>query len=214
MKQLFPKISANTLTFITVEQMIEVDRLMIEEFKISLVQMMENASRNLANLGRILYPKANNFIILAGKGSNGGGGLGAARRLHNWGYSTKVVLASKEGILKEVTKRQLSILKKLNVEITSDFPEIMKKKSSEIIIIDALLGYSLKGNPRGKYAKLITQANESNLPIISLDIPSGIEGTKGRIMDPVVRADATLTLALPKTAFLNKKIIVLFSSFM
>jgi NAD(P)H-hydrate epimerase len=206
MSQQFPAIPVAALPFITVEQMIEVDRLMIEKYEISLIQMMENASRNLANLSRILYPEAVNFIILAGKGSNGGGGLGAARRLHNWGFTTEIVLASKEDSLRCVTKKQLAILKKLNVEITSDFPINNKENLANTIIIDALLGYSLKGNPKGNYAKLIAAANESNLPIISLDIPSGIEGTKGMIYDPVIKANATLTLALPKTAFQFKKI--------
>ncbi|MBY8993614.1 MAG: NAD(P)H-hydrate epimerase [Candidatus Heimdallarchaeota archaeon] len=186
--------------------MIEVDRLMIEEYKISLIQMMENASYTLANLSRILYPKAKSFVIMVGKGNNGGGGLGAARRLHNWGYSSKVILASEENSLKDVPKRQLTILKNIDMEITSaDVLEEIDLASSETVIIDALLGYSLKGNPRGNYAKLINSANESNLPIISLDIPSGIEGTKGIIYEPAIHAAATLTLALPKTAFLNKK---------
>ncbi|NPE09461.1 MAG: NAD(P)H-hydrate epimerase [Asgard group archaeon] len=202
----YPIIPADTIPFITVEQMIEVDRLMIEEYRISLIQMMENASYNLANLTRILYPKAKSFLILAGKGNNGGGGLGAARRLHNWGYSTKVILASKENSLKDAPKKQLTILKNIDIEITSaDVLEEIDSSLSETIIIDALLGYSLKGNPRGNYAKLINCANESNLPIISLDIPSGIEGTKGTIYEPVISASATLTLALPKTAFLNRK---------
>lgn len=77
----------------------------------------------------------------------------------------------------------------------------------EGLIIDALLGYNLKGNPRGNYAKLINEANDSKLPIISLDIPSGIEGTKGLILKPAIMADVTMTLALPKTAFQNLQII-------
>jgi NAD(P)H-hydrate epimerase len=206
MKHQFPIFPANYLPFVTVEQMIDVDRLMIEKYEVSLIQMMENASYNLANLSRILYPKAKSFAILAGKGNNSGGGLGAARRLHNWGYSTKVILASEENSLKDAPKRQLTILKNMDMEITfTDVLEEIDVASSETIIIDALLGYSLKGNPRGNYAKLINSANDSSLPIISLDIPSGIEGTKGVIYEPAIHADATLTLALPKTAFLNMK---------
>ncbi|HET60384.1 MAG TPA: NAD(P)H-hydrate epimerase, partial [Chloroflexi bacterium] len=67
----------------------EVDRLMIEQFHISLVQMMENAGRNLAALAieRFLdkNPNGKRVVILAGRGGNGGGGLVCARRLHNWG---------------------------------------------------------------------------------------------------------------------------------
>lgn len=206
MKLLFPIFPANSIPFVTVEQMREVDRLMIEEYRISLIQMMENAAHSLANLCRILYPKAEKFIIFAGKGNNGGGGLAAARRLHSWGYDTKVILASEESSLKDVPKKQLSILKNVDIEIAYDSElKGLEHTAIDTVIIDALLGYSLKGNPRGNYANLITTVNKSNLPIISLDIPSGIEGTKGEIYKPAINAKATLTLALPKTAFLNKK---------
>lgn len=188
--------------------MIEVDRLMIEKYKISLIQMMENAAHNLAWLSKTLYPKVKNFIILAGKGSNGGGGLGAARRLHNWGYSVTVLLASEEGSFKAVPAKQLEILRKLDTRILheiKDFDKLISKKLEKTLIIDALLGYSLKGNPRGKYEYLIGKANESDLSIISLDIPSGIEGTEGLVLKPAIKADITMTLALPKSAFLNSK---------
>ncbi|MCK5045847.1 MAG: NAD(P)H-hydrate epimerase [Candidatus Heimdallarchaeota archaeon] len=207
MDQHYPIIPANSIPFITVEQMIEVDRLMMEEYQISLVQMMENAAYNLALLSKTLYPEVENFIILAGKGNNGGGGLGAARRLHNWGFSVTVLLASEEESLKAVPAKQLEILKKLKIRILhkkDDFDKLLSKKSDRSLIIDALLGYSLKGNPRGNYEYLINKANESDLPIISLDIPSGIEGTEGLLLKPAIKANITVTLALPKTAFLNK----------
>ena len=206
MVQNYPIIPSNSIPFITVEQMIEVDRLMIEEYKISLIQMMENASHNLAQLSKTLYPKVKNFIIMAGKGSNGGGGLGAARRLHNWGFTVIVLLASEEASFKEVPAKQLEILKKLNIRIyyvEDDFEEIFKQQEEKTLIIDALLGYSLKGNPQGKYAYLVNKANSSNIPVISLDIPSGIGGKEGLVLEPAIKADITLTLALPKTAFLN-----------
>ncbi len=171
MEQHYPIIPASSIPFITVEQMIEVDRLMMEEYQISLEQMMENAAYNLAQLSTTFYPAVENFIILAGKGNNGGGGLGAARRLHNWGFTVIVLLASEETSFKEVPAKQLEILKKLNIRIyyvEDDFEEIFKQQEEKTLIIDALLGYSLKGNPQGKYAYLINKANESDLPIISL----------------------------------------------
>lgn len=209
MEQHYPIIPASSIPFITVEQMIEVDRLMMEEYQISLEQMMENAAYNLAQLSKTFYPEVENFIILAGKGNNGGGGLGAARRLHNWGFTVIVLLASEEASFKEVPAKQLEILKKLNIRIyyvEDDFEEIFKQQEEKTLIIDALLGYSLKGNPQGKYAYLVNKANSSNIPIISLDIPSGIGGKEGLVLEPAIKADITLTLALPKTAFLNKTV--------
>jgi NAD(P)H-hydrate epimerase len=66
------------------------------------------------------------------------------------------------------------------------------------LVIDGLIGYSLKGAPRGITAELIRWANRSMSPVLSLDAPSGLDTTTGRIFDPVVRAVATMTLALPK----------------
>ena len=73
---------------LTTAQMAEVDRLMIEEYQISLIQMMENAGRNLAELARRQLGGQvadRSVVILSGAGNNGGGGLAAARHLHNWG---------------------------------------------------------------------------------------------------------------------------------
>jgi len=79
--------------YVTTPQMVEVDRAMIEDFKIELIQMMENAGRNLAHLTRIRfldgYPQGRRVIVLAGGGGNGGGALVAARRLHNWGRRSR-----------------------------------------------------------------------------------------------------------------------------
>src|SRR5262249_35191400 len=84
--------------YLTTRQMVEVDRAMIEDFAIELVQMMENAGRNLAHLARFRFldgnPVGRRVIVLAGGGGNGGGALVAARRLHNWGASVEVFWGS------------------------------------------------------------------------------------------------------------------------
>ena len=66
------------------------------------------------------------------------------------------------------------------------------------LIIDGLIGYSLKGAPYGLTAELIDYANNSSAPVLSLDTPSGIDTTSGAIYQPAIKAEATLTLALPK----------------
>ncbi|MHA1556803.1 MAG: NAD(P)H-hydrate epimerase [Candidatus Heimdallarchaeota archaeon] len=178
--------------------MIQVDNLMIQKYHISLLQMMENAAYNLARFCQIIYPNR-----------NGGGGLGAARRLHNWGYKVSVLLAEKTQMLKPIPKIQYDIISNLKIDIYSEIAEqqsFLETLSEKSLIIDALLGYSLKGNPKNNYAKLIQQTNEIELPVVSLDIPSGIEGTIGTIYEPTIVAEKTLTLALPKTAFRVNKI--------
>ena len=70
------------------------------------------------------------------------------------------------------------------------------------LVIDALLGFSLAGPPEGATAGLIAAANEHPAPILAVDLPSGLDATSGEISDPCIRAEATLTLALPKTGLL------------
>lgn len=186
---------------LTTEQMIEVDRLMIEEYGIQLIQMMENAGRCLAIVAvqKFLRKKLNTktVIILAGTGGNGGGALVAARRLHNWGANVSVYLMANEDKMTPIPLKQLQILKNMGVSIQNGEALVTFKKAD--LIIDGLIGYSIKGNPRGMAKNMIDWANrQTNIPILSLDTPSGIDLTTGTIHEPTVKASATLTLALPK----------------
>ncbi|MBN1967580.1 MAG: hypothetical protein JW910_23190, partial [Anaerolineae bacterium] len=84
------------LPWLTAAQMAEVDRAMIEDYRITLVQMMENAGRNLAHLARGCFldgdPRGTAVVVLAGTGGNGGGALVCARRLHNYGAAVRVLI--------------------------------------------------------------------------------------------------------------------------
>ncbi len=67
------------------------------------------------------------------------------------------------------------------------------------VVVDALIGYSLRGAPRGRVADLIHLCNQHAAQVLSLDVPSGLDATTGKAPGQVVRPDRTLTLALPKT---------------
>ena len=190
--------------YISTEQMIEVDRAMIEDFKIELLQMMENAGRNLAHLARARFlggdPRGKRVVILAGTGGNGGGALVAARRLHSWGADVQVYVTRPAADFTPVPAHQLDILQRMQVPIgfAADLPLVHPCD----VILDGVIGYSLKGAPRGSAADLIRWANRQSAPILALDAPSGVDTTTGTAYDPVIRATATMTLALPKQGFL------------
>lgn len=102
----YDEMNSNTqnLPVLTTDQMIEVDRLMVEEWGINLYQMMENAGRNFAELARRQMGeavKSSRVVMLCGNGNNGGGGMTAARHLHNWGARVEVILVGDENHLKE-----------------------------------------------------------------------------------------------------------------
>ena len=192
---------------ITTEQMIEVDRLMIEVYKIELIQMMENAGRCLALTAKRHFFKGEisgkKVIVLAGTGGNGGGAMVAARRLAAWGAKVEVYLTSIEK-LTPVPRHQNEIL--LNMVIMVHEGQTPSDDTEADLILDGIIGYSLKGNPRGVVKDLIEWANSQETPTLSLDTPSGISLTEGEIFEPVIQAEATLTLALPKVGLFREEV--------
>jgi NAD(P)H-hydrate epimerase len=189
---------------VTAAQMREVDRIMVEDFGISVLQMMENAGRALAELTRLRLPALSRrrVLVLAGRGGNGGGGLAAARRLAIWGAEVSVVLARPVSGLAGAAAHQLAPLRAMGVPI-HDPAEAGSLLHRADVVLDALLGYSLDGPPREPEAGLIRAANSHDVPIFALDLPSGLDPDRGMPHDPTIRASCTMTLALPKVGLLR-----------
>lgn len=201
---IYPKISG--LPSVATAQMIEVDRRMIEDIGISLFQMMENAGLQLANVARDLFLDGNlagkRIAVLAGTGGNGGGALVAARRLTNWGAECCIGLGKSPDDLNPVPRKQFDILNNIaDIRLISP----AELGSGFDLILDGLIGYSLNGNPYGKIADYIHNANDVTSPVLSLDVPSGFDGATGTVRSPCIIADATLTLALPKLGMMHGK---------
>ena len=191
-----------TIPALTTTQMVEVDRLMIETYGIQLIQMMENAGRNLAEQGRRMLGgsiSGRRIVVLCGAGNNGGGGMAAARHLHNWGAAVRVVLAGDTAKLKHVPAQQWESRRAMGVAGTAPASE---DAAPPDLIVDAIIGYGLQGDPRGTAAAWIRWASAWSCPVLALDTPSGLDTTTGDAGNPCIRASATLTLALPKTGLL------------
>jgi NAD(P)H-hydrate epimerase len=181
---------------LTEQQMREVDRIMVEDLGIELVQMMENAGRNLAQLALRRFNPAS-VIVMAGPGGNGGGGLAAARHLANRGIAVHVALSRPAEEFAGAPAHQLAILQRMRIPL-------MEGATTDVdLILDALIGYSLQGNPRGRTRDLIDWTNGSGSPVLSLDTPSGLDVTTGEAADPCVAATATMTLAMAKVGLLG-----------
>jgi NAD(P)H-hydrate epimerase len=191
-----------TIPAVSAAQMAEVDRLMIEEYGIQLIQMMENAGLRLAEQARRLLgggTQGRAIVVLCGAGNNGGGGMAAARHLHNWGGAVQVVLAGDRAKLKDAPARQWQILQAMRVPCMTAVADAAPVPD---LIVDALIGYGLHGPAGGAPAGAIRWANARACPVLALDVPSGLDATSGDAGSPAVRASATLTLALPKTGLL------------
>ena len=190
----------DALSFLTTAQMIEVDRLMIEDYGIHLARMMENAGRNLAHLARARFlngdPRGRLVVVLAGTGGNGGGALVCARRLYSYGAQVQVFTTKPVAAFAPVAGQQLGILCRMGVPVSS--VQAIEQAEPPDLVIDGLIGYSLRSEPRGAAATFIHCANTTGAPILALDTPSGVDATTGIAFEPAIRATATMTLALPK----------------
>ncbi len=192
------------VTAITTDQMREVDRIAMDETGPNLFQMMENAGRNLALQAiEVLGSgwKEANIVVLAGLGGNAGGGICAARHLANRQANVRLALSNPDR-LGEVPAFQRKIFHSTSAKEV-EIANLTGKRPD--LIIDAVIGYSLKGAPRGVALELIQWANETGAPILSLDVPSGVDSTTGAAEGEYIQAKWTMTLALPKTGLLPDK---------
>ena len=183
---------------VTADQMREVDRIAVEETGPNLYQMMENAGRNLAAMTiRILGTewRGKRIVVLAGTGGNGGGGICGARHLANRGGDVLVVVSDATN-LREVPAQQLATYRGTDGRVLG--PDELGGLDPSLIL-DAVIGYSLSGPPGGPALHMIEWALGVEAPVVSLDVPSGIDSTTGGAPGTHVLAAQTMTLALPKT---------------
>jgi NAD(P)H-hydrate epimerase len=203
-EQLFFTLEGKPIPYVNEAQMREVDRIAVEDFRLGVLQMMENAGRNLALHAMTMLDNQPVKIvtIAAGSGGNGGGGICTARHLHNRGYRINLLLTRPAEELRGAAKDQMDIL--LNSGLTPiNYSGADQAISEADLVIDSLIGYSLKGAPRGMTKELIELINQLGKRVLSLDIPSGIDATSGVAPGAFVAAQRTLTLALPKPGLSN-----------
>ncbi len=189
---------------VTTDQMREIDRIAMEETGPNLFQMMENAGRNLAEMALECVGsnwRQTRIVVLAGSGGNGGGGIAAARHLANHGATVELCLAASDK-LGEVPAWQHKILRSTSAQEL--LPRELDKEPPPFVV-DALIGYGLQSAPSGVFADLIAWANTTGAPILSLDVPSGMDSTTGETPGEVIQAVWTMTLALPKTGLVSRK---------
>jgi NAD(P)H-hydrate epimerase len=189
---------------VTGAQVKELERLMAETYHVGPLQMMESTGRALAHLARQLLEEEivdRPVVVLAGRGSNGGGGLAAARHLLNWGAWVQVVCSYAAHDYKGAPAEQLAALQAMGAALA--WAEDGWELPPCDLLIDAVIGCGLRGSPRGQARSFIELANSNPAPILSLDTPSGVDTETGSLFAPHVQAAATLALALPKSGQRN-----------
>ncbi len=193
------------MKLLTAVQMRELDRKTIEEIGIPGVVLMENAGRAAAELLHRHYAKLfpGPILILSGKGNNGGDGYVMARHLMNRGWQVHtLVLAAAEAIGGDAAVN-LSALQRMQGQVSFVPNEVqlaaaLTAETGARLLVDALFGTGLSSAVRGHYAWAIDWINASGVPVLAVDIPSGVDATSGHLLGRAVRADMTVAFACPK----------------
>jgi NAD(P)H-hydrate epimerase len=178
-----------------------IDKTAIQEYGISEEILMENAGEAVyqAIKTEINVP-GNHFIIFCGIGNNGGDGLVVARKLHsNQGFVTVFLLDDPEKF-KGAAKINYEIVQRLEIDmdVITDVDEVQWEISEADVIVDAIFGTGLDREVKDLPKQLIEMINSANKLVVSVDIPSGINGDTGEIMGTAVFANYTVTFGLPK----------------
>jgi len=195
---------------ITAQQANRIDHAAQKEFGIPSIVLMENAGRTVSEIAAdaVRTPTEARIGVFAGKGNNGGDGLVCARYLINAGFAVSVFILAAPDELKNDPGINLAILRRMKAHHTffrtgNDIKRASKKFAFDLII-DAIFGIGFSGIVEGLPFNLISRINDSGSPVISVDIPSGLDATTGKIGSVCVRASKTVTFGLPKKGlFIN-----------
>lgn len=188
------------------DQMRTMDTKTIETLGVPGMILMENA-------GRQTYEYILEFVseigisgridIYCGKGNNGGDGYVIARHLYNNEYPVQILSIGDPDDLKGDAKTNYLICKNFNIPNTIiKSIDSLSEQDPPGLIVDALLGTGIKGDVRGLYKEVIDFLNNIDSPVVSVDIPSGLNGDLPVVSGSVIMADLTITMALPKRAHL------------
>jgi len=190
------------MKIITAQQSRNIDKRAIRDFGIPGLVLMENAaSAVMAEMEQFFDGLAGVKIgIVCGKGNNGGDGLALARRLRIRGITVRVALLASFGAVKSEAKVNLTILRKMDVEILQNATvrSLADLISWSDILVDAMLGVGLSSPLKGLYARAVDMINTAGRPVVAIDLPTGVEADTGSILGAAVKADLTVTMALLK----------------
>ena len=200
------------MKFVTAAEMRAIDQAAIRQYGIPSIVLMENAGIACADeaakiAGTVLKLRTVSTIaIFCGKGNNGGDGLVAARHLSNQGFQSTVFYFQKPSDMKPDPLTNFRILEKMKVPLINcsenlDVIKITEVLKASKVVLDALFGTGLSKPVEGHMKTAIELMNHSKVPIVAVDIPSGLHADTGEVLGICAHAKVTVTLGLPKKSF-------------
>lgn len=192
------------MNIVTAEEMRRLDRDAVSTYGIPVLLLMEQAGmgvvREMARRYGDLAERT--IVVLAGKGHNGGDGLVAARHLLQCGARVRVFLTFPADASRGEARNQAEMFRKIGGRLLDpsnfDRAAFRSALTEADLIVDALVGTGLSAPIAGFAAELATDVNAAHTPVVAVDIPSGISADTGDALGVAVRADLTVTFALPK----------------
>ncbi len=184
-----------------VEEMRDMDRRAIEEYGIPDEILMENAGQAAYFvLLKEFGIRDKEFAVVCGVGNNGGDGLVVARKVHSQGGKARIFILGDPSKYRGAARRNFDMISRLPIDVNRVISaENLRQPLSECdAVVDAVFGTGLVREVKGLYRDAIRLVNECGRPVLSIDIPSGINGDTGRIMGEAVSAEWTVTFGLPK----------------
>lgn len=188
------------------------DEACVNEYKIPLIIMMENAV--LSSIKHLDTDLHNRYIVVSGVGNNGGDGLGIARQLKARGKEVKVFIVGDIRKITPCSKTNLDIIKAMDIrcdiiDIREKNKDILKELEYDVknsdAVIDCIFGTGLEREIRGTFKDIINIINLSGNFVYSIDVPSGINATTGEILGICIKADKTISFEFYKRGFLKYK---------
>ncbi len=193
------------MRILNAEQMREADRRAIQEIGIASLVLMENAGRQVVAAIESLYPDLaeRRIAIVCGKGNNGGDGFVVARTLQQRGFDVSVFVIGRLTEVKGDARTNLEILGRIGQTVVEVADETAwELHGGEItghdLIIDAIFGTGLSAPLDGFFETVVGDLNDAGVPIVAIDIPSGMSADTSDLIGDAVEAAVTVTLAAPK----------------
>ncbi|MBQ7502022.1 NAD(P)H-hydrate dehydratase [bacterium] len=189
------------MRIVSAEEMAAIDRAAIHEIGIPGAVLMEKAGGMAAELIKRMFPHVKQkIIILCGPGNNGGDGFAAARRLREWGYEAVCLTFTDPGRIKGDAAIWKNVWLNLGgeIEYIEDMDRLEERLRGCGCILDALFGTGLQRPLEGRLGEAVDFINSKDIPVIGMDLPSGIDGDSGQVLGRALRCCRTLTVGLPK----------------
>ncbi|MGB9920279.1 MAG: NAD(P)H-hydrate dehydratase [Moorellales bacterium] len=194
------------MKLVTAEEMGRLDRLTASQYGLPTLILMENAGLRVLEVIRSHFGgelRGRRILIFSGRGNNGGDGLVVGRHLLNAGSEVKVFLLARPEEVRGDAAVNLAVYQKMGGKL---FPVLEEKDLQKVdvallyadLAVDAIYGTGFRGAASGLAGRVIEMLGQSRVPVVAVDLPSGLEADTGRVNGPCIRATYTVTFGLPK----------------